>query len=147
MSKVVAYYHIVFCSKRREKTLPRQFKKAVYRYIWKIISDNKCKLLRIDGIQNHIHILMDLHPSVALAKIMQSIKSMSSGWMVQDGRFGFFDGWGEGYFACSVSPHEKKSVIDYIMNQEVHHLGRDFDEEVKGLYWSADIEYDDRDLR
>ncbi|MDE6309801.1 MAG: IS200/IS605 family transposase [Muribaculaceae bacterium] len=147
MSKVVAYYHIVFCTKRREKTIPLQYKKDVYRYIWKIISDNKCKLLRIDGIQNHIHILMDLHPSVALAKIMQSIKSMSSGWMVQDGRFGFFDGWGEGYFACSVSPHEKKSVIDYIMNQEVHHLGRDFDEEVKGLYWSADIEYDDRDLR
>ena len=143
----MAYYHIVFCTKRREKTIPLQYKKDVYRYIWKIISDNKCKLLRIDGIQNHIHILMDLHPSVALAKIMQSIKSMSSGWMVQDGRFGFFDGWGEGYFACSVSPHEKKSVIDYIMNQEVHHLGRDFDEEVKGLYWSADIEYDDRDLR
>ena len=147
MSKVVAYYHIVYCTKRREMTIPLQYKKDVYRFIWKIISDNKSKLIRIGGIQNHIHIFLDLHPTVALANMMQSIKSLSSGWMSRDERFPLFDGWADGYFASSVSPHEKSPVIEYIMNQEEHHLSHDIDEEVKGLYWAADIEYDDRDMR
>lgn len=147
MSKVVAYYHIVFCTKRREMTIPPQYKEDVYRFIWKIISENKCKLIRIGGIQNHIHIFLDLHPTVALATLMQSIKSLSSGWMAHDSRFEYFDGWADGYFASSISPHEKTTFIEYIMNQEQHHLCHDIDEEVKGLYWGADIEYDDRDMR
>ena len=70
MSKVVAYYHIVFCTKRREMTIPLQYKEDVYRFIWKIVSENKSKLIRIGGIQNHIHIFLDLHPTVALANIV-----------------------------------------------------------------------------
>ena len=81
MSKVAAYYHIVFCTKRQEMTIPLQYKEDVYRFIWKVISDSKCTLIRIGGIQNHVHILLNLHPTVALANLIQSIKSLSSGWI------------------------------------------------------------------
>ena len=147
MSKVTAYYHIVFCTKRREMTIPLQYKEDLFRYIWKIISTANCKLLRIGGIQNHVHILLGLHPKVALSTLMQSIKSLSSGWMVADERFKTFDRWAEGYFACSVSPKDKVGVIEYIKCQEMHHLVCDLDEEVKELYKAADIEYDERDMR
>lgn len=59
MSKIAAYYHIVFCTKSREMTIPLEYAEDVYRFIWRIITDSKRKLIRIGGIQNHIHILRD----------------------------------------------------------------------------------------
>ena len=146
MSKVAAYYHIVFCTKRREMTIPLEYKEYIYRFIWKIISDSKCTLIRIGGIQNHIHILLDLHPNVALSNLIQSIKSVSSGWIAKDHRFTHFEGWASGYFACSVSYDERPRVIEYIKNQETHHLNHNIDDEMKRLYMAANIQYDERDM-
>ena len=147
MSKVASYYHIVFCTKNREMTIPLQYKEDLYRFIWKIITDNSCKLMRIGGIQNHIHILLDLHPTVALAKLVQEIKASSSGWMSHDGRFPNFYGWANGYYAYTISPDVRHDVIEYIKNQESHHLDRPFDEELDRLYLDAGFTPDERDMR
>lgn len=147
MSKIAAYYHIVFCTKRREMTIPLEYAEDVYRFIWRIISDFKCKLIRIGGIQNHIHILLDLHPTVPLSSLVKKIKASSSGWMASDPRFRYFCGWSSGYYACSVSPRERLSVINYIKNQKNHHLSHHIDDEVEILYRDAGLEYDERDMR
>ena len=89
MSKVTAYYHN---------------KEDVYRFIWKEIQKLNCKLLRIGGIQNHVHMLINLHPSVALARLMQNVKGRSSTWMGDDLRFKNFKGWAADYYACTISP-------------------------------------------
>ncbi len=147
MSKVAAYYHVVFCTKHRKMTIPLEYREDLYRFIWKLILDAKCKLIRVGGIQNHVHILFDLHSDVALSSIIQAIKSRSSGWMVHDGRFPQFEGWASGYFACSISPEERPRVIEYIKNQQEHHLGHCLDDEVERLYRYAGIDYDERDMR
>ncbi len=147
MSKVTAHYHIVFCTKRREKTIPLSFREDLYRLIWKIITNNKSKLVRIGGVENHVHILLDLNPTIALAPLMRDIKAFSSGWLSKDNRFTAFCGWADGYYASSVSPQSKLSVIEYIKNQEQHHLQKSFDDELKGLYEASGIAYDDRDMR
>lgn len=67
--------------------------------------------------------------------------------MKSDSRFPLFNGWGAGYYACSVSPEQKDTIIEYIKGQEAHHLGEPLDNEVMKLYRYAGIEYDDRDLR
>lgn len=92
MSKVLAYYHIVFCTKERRMTLPLDQCEHLYRFIWKELTDNNCRLIRIGGIQNHIHMLIELHPSVALSRLMQDIKSHLGGWLKKDGRFPDFTG-------------------------------------------------------
>ncbi len=67
--------------------------------------------------------------------------------MARDCRFAQFSGWASGYFACSVSPAERPRVIDYIKNQEEHHLRHQLNDEVKILYAAADIPFDPRDLQ
>lgn len=129
MSNVTALYHIVFCTKGREMTLPDENLEDLYRYIWRIIDDMKCKLVRIGGIQNHVHILVDLHQTVALSVLVRNIKSYSSGWMRSDDRFCSFSGWAKEYFASSVSPDHKIGVIEYIKNQKAHHQSKYFDNE------------------
>ncbi len=146
MSKVAAYYHIVFCTKAREMTIPEARKEDMYRFIWKEIVDLKCRLLRIGGIANHVHILIDLHPSVALADLMKKVKGKSSTWMGCTPGFISFKGWASEYFASTVSPETRFNVIEYIKNQEQHHYGVGFEDEIKGMYRIADLPYHELDL-
>lgn len=147
MSKVAAYYHIVFCTKERRMTLPLEQCEHLYRFIWKELSDNNCQLLRIGGIQNHVHILLNLHPSVALSNLVKTIKSHTSGWLKSDSRFPHFTGWAKEYYAASISANHKDAVIEYIKNQREHHIGKSFEEELLSLYKVVGFSFDERDLK
>lgn len=147
MSKVLANYHIVFCTKARKNTIPLEHAEHLYRFIWKELDKRRCRLLRIGGIQNHIHMLIELHPTLALSNLIRDIKANSSSWMKGDIRFGKFEGWGSDYYAATISHSEKDKVIEYIKSQHEHHLGTSFDNELIKLHQLFGLEYDDRELR
>ena len=147
MSKVCALYHIVINTRFRKRTIPEAYKKELYMYMYGIIQNNKCKLLRMNGIANHIHMLVDLHPSISLSSLMQSLKQSSSKWMKCNEHFAYFEGWGKEYFAFSVGRESMDDVIQYIRNQEDHHLGNDgFDAEIQELCVRYGIELEETGL-
>ena len=121
MSYTKILYHIVLRTKRSEKTISQDNVSSLYKYIWGIIKNKQGKLYRINGMEDHIHILSDLHPSVSLADYIKSIKVSTSLWMKQTGDFSLFQGWSEGYAAFTYSINEKDTVIAYIKNQQEHH--------------------------
>ena len=129
--------HIVINTKNREITIGEAHCEDLYRYITSIISDEKCRLLRINGIENHVHMLIDLHPVVALAKLIQEIKQNTSLWMKRSGLFPDFSGWGAEYYACSISPKLADTVIDYIVSQKLHHGVRTYEDELQQLFASS----------
>ena len=147
MSKVNALYHIVFCTKRREMRIEPGLLEDLYRFIWKEITVTGSRLLRIGGIQNHVHMLIDLHPAVSLAELMRNIKGHSSRWMLSDSRFRLFEGWASEYFASTIAPDDKDAVINYIKGQREHHLGQPFDVELEQLFRIVGLQLDSRDLR
>lgn len=147
MSKTTAYYHVVFCTKAREMTIPLEHCEHLYRFLWKEIRGLNCTLLRIGGIQNHVHMLVNLNAMVPLAKLVQNCKTRSSVWLKNDERFPHFNGWSEGYFACTLAPDQRHAVIEYIKGQVAHHLGNPVDGEIENLYRHALLDYDDRDMR
>lgn len=146
MSKVTALIHIVFCTKRREMTITDNFKEDVYRFIWADVREHRSKLIRIGGIENHVHMLVDLHQDEKLSDFVRAIKSNSSGWLRKDKRFVKFDGWAKEYFATSVSPRDRDIVTKYICNQQKHHKSRDLGVELKDMYVEAGQTYDERDM-
>lgn len=146
MSKVTALYHIVFCTKERENTLPLDLHEELYRFIWHQIRLLNCKLIRIGGVQNHIHMLVDLHPSVSLSALMQNVKGRSSGWMGSNPSFSRFRGWAAEYYGCSVSPENRQAVLEYISNQIVHHKAMDVERELLTMAEKGCFRYDSRDL-
>ena len=101
-------YHIVFRTKGSEKTINQDHSADLYRYIWGIITHKKCTLFRINGMEEHIHILSDLHPSIALADYIREIKVSSAKWMKGTGHFPNFRGWGITHFAALSPPNVKK---------------------------------------
>ena len=147
MSNVSALYHIVFCTKYRKMTISDDFSDDVYRFIWSIVKSHKSFLYRIGGICNHIHMLVDLNPTVALSSLVRDIKAKSSGWMKSDNRFPLFEGWAREYYASTLSYKDKSTVIQYIINQRIHHNVTDFNTEIELLCANANLVLHEDDFK
>jgi REP element-mobilizing transposase RayT len=137
-------YHIVFRTKSSRKSLPLSVSDELYRYIWGIIKAKNCVLYRINGMEDHIHFLSDLHPSIALADYLRDIKTSTSVWLKQNKNFPDFEGWGEGYAAFTYAYSDKETVVNYILNQREHHKKISFADELRQLLKEHGIEIDER---
>ena len=137
-------YQIIFRTKLSQKTLKPEHNNLLFKYIWGIIKNKNCHLYRINGMEDHIHILTDLHPGIALADFVRDIKTASSIWLKDSGYFPKFTGWGDGYAALTYSFWDKDKLINYIKNQQEHHKIETFEEEYRRLLEEHNIKIDDR---
>ena len=119
-------YQIVFSTKNREQTLTKPNREDLYKYIGGILNNKHCHLYRINGVEDHLHIVTHLHPSVALAALIKDIKLASSDYIKKDDIFKKFNGWQDGYGAFTYSIKEKNRLIEYVINQEEHHKTKTF---------------------
>ena len=115
----------------------------MYRYINSIVKSKNCRLLRINGIGNHIHMLVELSPTVALSDLVRDIKQGSSKWAKQNSNFSAFCGWGKEYGAFSCSVRDKDNIINYIINQREHHKVKTFEDEYKAMISNSDLEWNE----
>lgn len=139
-------YHLTFHTKNSAKVLSSSENDELYKYIWGVLKNNNCKLYRINGVQDHIHIVCALHPSIALADLMKDIKVSSSIWIKKQNIYPLFSNWAEGYGAFTLSLKEKDSVIKYVMNQQSHHKTENFREEYIRILKENGIEFDEKFL-
>lgn len=138
------YYQIVFATKFREPVISQEHDYEMYKYINKIIQEKNCKPYRINGVEDHIHIMCDLHPSVCLADLVKEIKVSSGNFMRESGKFPDFKHWQEGYGAFTYSIRERDMIINYIKNQKAHHYKENSYDELKRLLVENDVEFDER---
>lgn len=146
MSRVVSQYHIVINTKNRQMTIAPEYAEDIYRFITSIVKRNGCYMCRIGGIENHIHMLIDLTPTVTLSHLLWDIKRSSSDWAKKSGLFPDFRGWGKEYGAFSVSYAHKEAVINYIMGQREHHNRVGFEDEYHRLAERNGIEWEENML-
>ena len=140
------YYQLVFGTKYRKPTITKEQDEELYKYIGGIIKNKNCKLYRINGVEDHIHIMSDLHPTICLSDYVKDIKVASSLWMKESGKFPLFEGWQEGYGAFTYSVREKDMIINYIKNQKKHHKTENLYDEFKRLLFENGIEFDEKYL-
>lgn len=123
------YVHIVFAVKGRQNLISKSWKDEVYKYITGIITNKEQKLIAINGMPDHVHILMGMKPDKSLSDLVRDIKASSSKF-INDKRWinGKFK-WQTGFGAFSYSHSQLSNVIKYIENQEEHHKTKTFKEE------------------
>ncbi len=121
-----------------------EFKEDLYKYITGIVRNQRQKLIAIDGMPDHLHILIGLKPAMALADLIREIKADSSNFVNRNkwvrGKFK----WQEGYGAFSYGHSQLDTIIRYIQNQEKHHSKRSFKNEYLALLRKFDIAFDDK---
>lgn len=137
-------YHIVFRTKNSRKTLVQEHSKELYAYLMGVIKNKKCFLYRINGMEEHIHILCDLHPSLALADYLRDMKTASSIWLKQNSKFPKFEGWADGYAAFTYAWRDKDMIVNYIKNQQEHHKIESFEDELRRLLKEHGVEVDEK---
>ena len=147
MSKTNILIHIVFATKRREKTIELKYKRELFAYIMGIIKSTGSTLIRINGMGDHVHMLINLHPSVSLANLVQSVKQSSSLWIKENRIFPFWDGWGVGYYGVSIGVEAVEGCRRYIINQEEHHRVLSFREELQRIAEENELEWYEDDIK
>lgn len=115
------YFHIVFAVKGRANLISAHYKEELNKYITGIITNKKQKLMIINGMPDHLHLLISLKPDCCLSDLVREIKTSSSQF-VNEKRWipGKFE-WQKGFGAFTVSHSGVKAVANYIENQEAHH--------------------------
>jgi len=138
------HIHFVFVVKHRFSSIQDSWKNDLYKYISGIIINNKHKMICINGLPDHVHLLIGLRPHQSISDLMHDVKRNSALWInnnkLTKGRFE----WQEGYGAFSYGASQIKDVIKYIENQEIHHKKKSFQEEYVGFLKIFGVEYDER---
>lgn len=121
-------------------------KDELYKYICGIVTNKNQKVCAINGVADHIHILLSLKPDVSLSNLVRDIKANSTNWINLNKKvMGKFQQQ-EGFGAFSYSRWDLDTIINYIDRQEEHHAKTTFKEEYLGLLEKYDIEYNEKYL-
>jgi putative transposase len=133
------HLHVVFSTKERRRSISKEVQPQLWSYLAGICKNQKMVPVAVGGIQDHVHLLFHLPPTLTLSKAISLIKANSSKWMNEHGR-GF--AWQEGYGAFGVSESNLDAVAKYIRNQEKHHAKISFEDEFLVLLKKHGIEFD-----
>jgi len=138
------YIHIVFAVEGRQNLVKPEYNDELQKYITGIVSGQEQKLIAINNMPDHLHVLVGLKPDVALSNLLRDIKANSSKFINEKrwvcGRFS----WQEGFGAFSYSRSQLGAVIRYIENQQKHHVKKSFREEYMELLEKFNVDYDRR---
>ena len=136
-------YHIVFRPKNSAQVIVVDKEEMLYRYIWGFVENKKGVLYRIGGMPDHVHMLVQLPATVAVADFVRDLKTSTSVFL-KDNKDSFpkFDGWTKSYCALSYSTREKDMVVNYIKGQKEHHKRVSFRDEFLALLKESGVEVD-----
>ncbi len=137
------YIHIVFHIKNTSPYIRGNEEAELYAYMGSIIKDNESIPIIINGVSNHIHILLILSKNVCLAKIVEEIKKHSSRWIKTKSDYYSTFAWQGGYGGFSVSPSIHDRTKNYIKKQKEHHKAINFKDEYKMFLKEYKIEYNE----
>jgi REP element-mobilizing transposase RayT len=140
------HIQIVFAVQNRASLINKDWKDELFKYISGIVQNNNHKLLAINGMPDHVHLLIGMRPNQSISNLVQMIKGDSSRW-INEKKFvaGKFS-WQEGYGAFSYEKSQVPRIIKYIQTQEEHHQKRSFIDEYLDLLETFEIDYDEQFL-
>lgn len=140
------YLHYVVATKYRMRFLNKEIEKELYSYASGLTRDLKCFMQCIGGMDDHLHILVGLHPTLAISEFAQKFKANTSRFINEKGwALGKFQ-WQEGYAAFSVSQSGLDKVREYILHQAEHHLRISFSSEYTELLLKNQIDFNEQFL-
>lgn len=134
--------HVVFSTKQRFKLLHKDWREDLLAYMGGTASAHKSTLLRAGGVEDHVHLLLKIHPAFAISETVKTLKGNASKWINEQRKFPARFEWQKGYGAFSVSESMSDTVKRYIENQEEHHQRQSFEDEYRAILKKHNIEYE-----
>lgn len=140
------YIHMVFSTKRRIPFIRKEDYPRLHQYIMTVLDSKQCPGVVVGGVEDHVHLLFQLGKCVSIADVARYVKTSSSKWIKElDACYEGF-AWQDGYAAFSVSKAVADKVKTYILNQEQHHKGEMFENEIRSFLEQQGIAFDEQYL-
>lgn len=133
-------YHIVFGTKYRKRSIDEMIQERLYEYIGGTLRGKKGQLIEIGGVEDHVHLLAGLPPTLAVSDMIRDVKANSSKWLRDERQLDEFE-WQKGFGAFTVSYDRIEAIQNYIRNQKEHHRTKSFQEEYVDFLQRHDIEF------
>ena len=135
------YVHLIFAVKGRQNLMAKSWKEDLYKYITGIVSNKKQKLMIVNGMPDHVHLLIGLKPDCNLSDLVRDIKANSSKWVNEQKLvMGKFE-WQTGFGAFSLGQSQVDKIEQYILKQEEHHQKKSFREEYTGFLQAYQVDF------
>ena len=140
------HYHVIFSTKNRECWIAPAIEERVWAYLGGIARENGIAPLLIGGVEDHVHMLLGMPPTVMMSEAVKRIKGGSSKWVKETFPACAGFGWQDGYGAFTVSKSQISEIETYIRKQREHHRTASFMDEYRVFLDRHQIKYDERYL-
>lgn len=146
MPYVQIIYHLVYTTKYRGHTMVKPGRTQLHHFIRSFLVSKGCYVHEVNGVGDHLHIVIFLPPTIALSSLVRDLKLASTDFIKKNRLFPKFNGWQTGYAAFTYSVDAKYNLIRYVQNQEAHHRLTTSLEELIKLLSEHEIAYDKKYL-
>lgn len=140
------FYHAVFATKFRKPSITPEVETRLHPFLGGIAKDLDCASIAINGMAEHVHVLVRFPSDLAPADLLRHLKSRSSKWVHQTFPSLHEFGWQEGYGGFTVSRPSVDEVEHYIRNQKDHHKSMAFETEFLAMLRKTGWEGDPEDV-
>ncbi len=139
------HFHLIFSTKNRYPLIAKDWQHRLHAYLGGLVRRARGVPVEINGMADHVHLLVGLRPTHCLADVLEDVKGSSSKWVHEEIGSSKF-AWQTGYGGFSVSPSQLETVRKYVREQDTHHRKKTFQEEYVEFLDRSGIEYDARYL-
>ena len=122
-------YHVIWTTRDRKPVLYKSYRQKLLAFIVSQFSMHKCEVLAINGVDDHLHLLLYIHHSIPVGKIIEHVKKKSAEWIKTSSQLHGFEAWQAGHSVFTCHPENKEEMIRYIKKQEWHHKKEAFEDE------------------
>ncbi|MFP6615726.1 MAG: transposase [Candidatus Hydrogenedentota bacterium] len=133
MSFIQTFYHIVMATEEHEPCFVGSNRLKLYDDISDVLQGMGCRLVRINAVKEHLHLLCSMHPDVCLTELVNDVKVSSASLIEKDNLFPKFMRWQDEYWAFTCSYKDRVAVSKYIERQPTHHRDITFAEELEAM--------------
>ena len=138
-------YHIILRTYQGTAPIVEANERDLYMYVYGFCKNHNCVLYRINGMPDHIHLLVGLHPTIAVATFVHDLKIATNNFLTSNrDKFPSFVKWAEGYCALTYSKNDKSRVMQYIIEQKQHHSKISARDELIALLNEMGVEFDEK---
>ena len=138
------FIHFIFAVKHRRALINDSWKSNLFAVIGNLINKTGCRTITVNGVEDHVHCLIEVKPSLSASFVMKNAKAKSSKWVNENGLLDSKFEWQSGFGAFSYSKSQVPGVVKYIQNQEEHHKKFTFQQEYVQFLEKFEVEYDER---
>ena len=129
-TRTFLFIHVIWTTLNRAPILKKPVRMVLFSFLQKSSEEKGIRIISIQGVEDHLHVLLQLNPAQNLSQVVRSLKNDAAVWLKDTNLLDSELEWQPEFAAYTVSPSGVKQVMEFIANQEVYHKTKTLESEL-----------------